>query len=213
MKTRTCILHAALACALLSPVATAVAHDDAQDQPAPQATPAMDAEQQAMMAAWQKAATPGPQHAQLAEHFAGTWSTKQTMWMDPSAPPMTETGKSVDTAVLGGRQIRTEFSSQFMGQPFNGIGFTGYDNVRGKFTSSWADDMSTGLMTSTGDYDPATKTYTFTTSMADPMNNGAMVPVRETIRIIDADHHVMEMFESRDGKETRTMQIDYARVK
>src|SRR3546814_6076856 len=65
-----------------------------------------------MMAAWQKAATPGPQHAQLAEHFAGTWDTKQTMWMDPSAPPMVETGKSVDTAVLGGRQIRTQFSSR-----------------------------------------------------------------------------------------------------
>jgi hypothetical protein len=209
MKTRTCILHAALACVLLSPIATAIA----QDPSAPPAAPAMDAEQQAMMAAWQKAATPGPQHAQLAEHFAGTWDTKQTMWMDPSAPPMTETGKSVDTAVLGGRQIRTEFSSRFMGQPFNGIGFMGYDNVRGKFTSSWVDDMSTGLMTSDGDYDPATKTYTFTSQMADPMDNGAMVPVRETVRIIDADHHVMEMFESRDGKDIRTMQIDYTRVK
>lgn len=208
MKTRTCILHAALACALLSPIA-AVAQDEAAAQPAP----AMDAEQQAMMAAWQKAATPGPQHAQLAEHFAGTWNTKQTMWMDPSAPPMTEAGTSVDTAVLGGRQIRTEFSSQFMGQPFKGIGFTGYDNVRGKYTGLWIDDMSTGLMTSTGDYDPATKTYTFAGQMADPMANGAMVPIRQTIRIVDADHHVMEMFESHDGKEMRTLQIDYARVK
>jgi hypothetical protein len=49
--------------------------------------------------------------------------------------------------------------------------------------------------------------------MADPMDNGAIVPVRETVRIIDADHHVMEMFESRDGKDIRTMQIDYTRVK
>src|SRR3546814_1625399 len=63
------------------------------------------------------------------------------MWMDPSAPPMVETGKSVDTAVLGGRQIRTQFSSRFMGQPFNGIGFMGYDNVRGKYVASWFDDM------------------------------------------------------------------------
>jgi hypothetical protein len=207
MKTSTrCILHAAFACALLSS-AVAIAQEKQE------AAPPMDAEQQAMMAAWQKAATPGPEHAQLAEHFAGTWDTKQTMWMDPSAPPMTETGKSVDTAVLGGRQVQTAFTSQFMGQPFHGIGFMGYDNVRGKFTSSWVDDMSTGMMASDGDYDPATKTYTFTGEMADPMNNGALLKIRETVRIVDADHHVMEMFEPRDGKEVRTMQIEYARAK
>src|SRR3546814_5490580 len=101
MKTRNRILHAALACALLSCAAAAAAQEEPARQPAPQASATPDAEQQAMMAAWQKAATPGPQHAQLAEHFAGTWDTKQTMWMDPSAPPMVETGKSVDTVVLG----------------------------------------------------------------------------------------------------------------
>ena len=207
MKTSTrCILHAALACALLSS-AVAIAQEK-QD-----ATPAMSAEQQAMMAAWQKAATPGPQHAQLAEHFAGTWDTKQTMWMDPSAPPMTETGKSVETAVLGGRQVQTEFSGQVMGQPFQGIGFTGYDNVRGKYTGTWSDNMSTGTMVTEGEYDPATKTYTFRGQMADPMKDGAMIRIRETIRIVDADHHVMEMFEPRDGKEVRTMQIEYTRAK
>lgn len=213
MKTRNRILHAALACALLTFAAAAAAQDGQDQQPTPQAATTPDADQQAMMAAWLKAATPGPQHAQLAEHFAGTWDTKQTMWMDPSAPPMVETGKSVDTAVLGGRQIRTEFSSQFMGQPFNGIGFMGYDNVRGKYTASWVDDMSTGLMTSEGDYDPATKTYTFVAEMADPMNDGAPITIRETVRIIDADHHVMEMFETHDGQDVRTMQIDYTRAK
>jgi hypothetical protein len=207
MKTTTrCILHAALACAWLLPIA-------ASAQQAQDATPKMSAEQQAMMAAWQKAATPGPQHAQLAEHLAGTWDTKQTMWMDPSAPPMIETGKSVDTAVLGGRQIRTEFSGQFMGQPFQGIGFTGYDNVRGKYTGTWSDNMSTGTMVTDGEYDPATRTYTFRGQMADPMNDGAMIAIRETIRIIDADRHVMEMFEPHDGKEVRTMQIEYTRAK
>lgn len=213
MKTRTRILHAALACALLSLATNAVAQEDAPRQETPPPVAAPDADQQAMMDAWRKAATPGPQHAQLAEHFVGSWDTKQTLWMDPSAPPTVETGKSVDTAVLGGRQVRTEFSGQLMGQPFNGIGFTGYDNVRGKYTGMWVDDMSTGLMTSTGDYDPDTRTYTFTSEMADPMNDGAATTVRETIRIIDADHHVMEMFETHDGKDVRTMQIEYARVK
>lgn len=213
MKTRIRFLHATLACALLSFAATAAAQEEQAQAEAPPAAAPASPDQQAMMDAWVKAATPGPQHAQLAEHFVGTWNTKQTMWMDPSAPPMVETGKSVDTAVLGGRQIQTQFTSQFMGQPFTGIGLTGYDNVRGKYTASWVDNMSTGLMTSEGDYDPATKTYTFIGTMADPMHDGAPITVRETVRIIDADHHVMEMFEPRDGEQVRTMQIEYTRAK
>jgi hypothetical protein len=205
MKTLRRTLPLTLACALLAS-ASAFAQDDAAPTQAP------DAAQQATMEAWQKAGTPGPQHAQLAEHFAGTWDTKQTMWMDASAPPMVETGKSVDTAVLGGRQIQTDFKAQFMGQPFTGIGFTGYDNVRGKYVSTWADSMSTGTMVSEGEYDPATKTYTFRGQMADPTREGTMIPVRETIRIVDADHHVMEMFEPHEGQEVRTMQIEYTRA-
>jgi len=73
--------------------------------------------------------------------------------------------------------------------------------------------MSTGLMTSDGDDDPATRTYTFVAEMPDPTAGGALVKVRETIRILDADHHVMEMFETRDGQDVRTMQIEYTRAK
>src|SRR3546814_11476502 len=104
MKTRNRILHAALACALLSFAAAAAAQEEPARQPAPQASATPDAEQQAMMAAWQKAATPGPQHAQLAEHFAGTWDTKQTMWLAHPAPPQGEAGTWGGTGATGGAQ-------------------------------------------------------------------------------------------------------------
>src|SRR3546814_10834575 len=45
------------------------------------------------------------------------------------------------------------------------------------------------------------------------MNDGARIAIRETGRIIDADHHVMEMFETHDGQDVRTMQIEYTRAK
>ena len=197
---------ALLAVALSTP--PAFAQDDAK-----QAPPKMSAETQAMMEAWQKASTPGPQHKQLADQFVGTWDTKMTAWMDPSAPPVVETGKSVNTAVFGGRQVRMDFTGQFMGQPFEGVGFSGYDNVRGKYTGTWTDNMSTGVMMSSGDYDPATKTYTFHAQMPDMMKPGATIPIRETLRIIDADHHVMEMYEPKGGKEVKTMSLEYSRVK
>lgn len=174
---------------------------------------AMSPEVQAMMAAWEKAMTPGEQHARLAEHFEGTWDTKMSLWMEPGAEPMVSTGTSTNTMILGGRQLKMEFSGTFMGMPFMGIGFTGYDNVRGVYTGSWTDNMSTGTMVSTGSYDPATATYTFKSEMPDPMHGGAMVPIREAIKIVDADHHVMEMFETRAGAENRTMVLEYRRQK
>ncbi len=123
---------ALLAVALSTP--TVFAQDAKQDatQAAP---PAMSAETQAMMAAWEKASTPGAQHKQLADQFIGTWDTKMTAWMDPATPPVTETGTTVSTAVFGGRQVRMDYKGQFMGQPFEGVGFSGYDNVRAKYTS------------------------------------------------------------------------------
>lgn len=182
----------------------------AQDKAAK--APQLTAEQQAMMQAWEKASKPGEQHKQLAA-MVGKWSTKQTMWMDPKTPPMTETGTATNTLVLGGRHLRQDFRSQWMGQPFEGVGFTGYDNVTGKYYSTWMDSGSTGLFVSHGDYDAATKTYTYTGEMADPASNGAMIPVRQVVRVFDNDHQVFEMYETRGGKEARTMQIEYARQK
>lgn len=187
------------------------AQDTGAGKPAA-AQPQMTPEMQAMMAAMEKASTPGPQHKQLAEHFVGTWNTKQTMWMDPAAPPMTETGKDVSTLALGDRHVRTEFSSQFMGQPFTGIAMTSYDNVKGKYVGSWIDSVSTGQFMAEGDYDPATRSYTFRGEMADPMQAGAKIPVREVIRIVDNDNHVMEWYETRDGKENKMMEITYTRA-
>lgn len=203
MKT---IRLAALACAVC--LATGLPGVHGQE-----AAPPMTPEQQAMMAAWEKAATPGAQHQQLADHFVGTWNTRQTMWMDPAAPPMVETGKSVNTAVLGGRHVRMDFSGPFMGKPFEGTGYTGYDNVTGKYVSTWQDNMSTGIQLMRGDYDPASRTYTYTGEMPDLMAPGQPTPVREVIRVIDPDHHVMEMHETHGGKEAKTMEIDFKRVR
>lgn len=187
---------------------SAVAKDKLADAP-----PKMTPEQQAMMEAWQKASTPNEKHKQLIAEFEGTWNTKMTSWMDPTSSPQVETGKSVHTPVLGGRQLRMDYTGQFMGRPFQGVGYSGYDNVTGKYFSTWSDNMSTGPFVAEGSYDPATKSYTYHATMHDPMQNGAPVPVRETMRIVDKDHATFEMYETRDGKERKSMQIEYTRAK
>ncbi|MFC3550630.1 DUF1579 domain-containing protein [Lysobacter cavernae] len=196
----------------LCALALLVALPLAAKEPKAAEPPRMTAGQQAMMEAWEKASSPGAQHQQLAA-MAGTWSVKQQMWMDPKSPPMVQTGSATTTAVFGGRHLRQDYRGEWMGKPFEGVGYTGYDNVTGKYYSSWMDSGSTGLFVAHGDYDSARKTYTFKGEMADAAQGGAKVPIRDVLRIVDDDHHTFEMYETRDGKEAKVMQLDYTRQK
>ena len=126
---------------------------------------------------------------------------------------MTETGKATITPIFGGRQLRMDFTGSFMGTPFEGVGYNGYDINAGKYINSWTDSGSTAVMNATGDYDAASKTYTFTGPMPDMKTVGGVAIGRHTLRVVDPDHLLMEMFETKEGKEVRTMQMEYTRVK
>lgn len=89
----------------------------------------------------------------------------------------------------------------------------GYDNVTRQFVSSWIDSFGTGIMLMTGKYDPATRVFTYLTDMDDPVKPGTKVKVREVIRLVGPDTHVMEWYESRGGKDAKTMEIVYTRKK
>jgi len=168
-------------------------------------------EQQAMMEAWDKAGRVGPEHAQLAKQLVGTWSTRQSMWMDEKSPPQVSSGRAVHTAILGGRQIRFEFKGDVGGAPFEGTGLMGYDNAAGRYVGTWADTMVTGIVVGDGQYDASKHTYTMHNRMSDPMHPGKQTTMRETLQVVDADHLVQEMFESHGGKEVRTLRIEYTR--
>jgi hypothetical protein len=176
----------------------------------PKAVPELTPEQKAMMEAFQKMGEIRAEHKQLA-WFNGKWTTQTTMWMDPSAPPEKSTGTAAFTPVWDGRYVHMTHEGSAMGQAFHGQGFMGFDNLKGKYFTSWMDSMSTGLWTALGTYDAATKTYTYVGRMEDPMQPTTIVPIRAVSRIVDDQHFAFEWHETRDGKETKTMQIDYAR--
>ena len=170
------------------------------------------ADQQAMMEAWQKAATPGPDHKLLAS-LTGTWTFMTKMWMAPGAPPETSTGSAVYTPLMGGRFIQGDYTGTFGGMTFQGLGLTGYDNVAKHFTATWADNMGTAIMLMTGHYDSAAQMFTYKGDMVDVMKPGKKVKVRQTVKILSDDSHVMDWYETRGGKEIKTMEIAYFRQK
>jgi hypothetical protein len=168
------------------------------------------AEEAAMMEAWMKTMNPSDGHKKL-EPMVGTFKTKMASWMAPDAPPIYSDGESVNTWALGGRFIEQRFKGTYMEQPFEGIGFTGYDNVGKKYVGSWMDSMGTGIMNSEGSVEKDGKTFKFTASMLDPMT-GKEQKMKEEITVHSNDSHVLEMWApGPDGKMFRMMEIVYTR--
>ncbi len=198
-------LKACLTGALLCIFAlTAVAQ---HDHAAHASKPTMDP---AMMDAMMKAGIPGDAHKKL-DGMVGSWDTKITMWMMPGMDPMTSAGTSTNQWVMGGRYLEQRYKGDFMGMPFEGVGYTGYDNVKKQYWGTWMDNMSTSMMTSKGGPSEDGKTWEFTATMSDPMT-GKDSTAKEKITIIDADHHTMEMWAAGpDGKMFRNMEIQYVR--
>jgi hypothetical protein len=182
---------------LVSCLAWAESHDE------------MSPEEAAMMEAWTRAATPGEQHQHLAGS-AGDWTATVKMYMDPGAEPDVMDATVNRTMTLNGRVLEEDWQGEFQGEKFHGIGRTGYDNVTGRYWSTWTDNMSTGLMTSWGDWDEAQQAYVFHGEASDPMTGGRIG--NRTVITMPADgEEVMEMYETRGGEEMMTMRIELKR--
>jgi hypothetical protein len=107
----------------------------------------------------------------------GTWMAKVKSWMSPGAPPMENDGTSESKMALGGRFLEERVQSSFMGQPFSGIGYTGYDNVKKKYVSTWMDNMGTMIMVMEGTTDPAGNVITSTGRVPDAAS-GKIVAIK-----------------------------------
>jgi hypothetical protein len=195
----------------LATLASAAPFAQSQPQQKPSA-PKLTAEQQATMEAMQKAGAIGPQHKQL-QAMVGDWTYAMKFWTDPAGKPDESTGSTTYRSLMDGRFVQHEHKGVSMGMPFHGLGVLGYDNVTKQFQAHFFENMSTGQMLLNGGYDPASKTYTFRGDMDDMLKPGTKVKVRETVKVVDNDTHVLEWYETRSGKEARTLEITYKRKK
>ncbi len=172
--------------------------------------PEMTPEQQAEMEAYMKAGAVGPQHELMAQH-AGTYDVAIKSWMDPAAPPMESKGTAVRTLHMGGRILHEEFQGDMMGTPFTGLSRSGYDNVSGKWWSTWTDSMSTGIMVAEGECDGDDCTYVG--SYNDPIKGGP-VSNRYVAKWTSPSEQYFAMYgPGRDGSEVKMMEMVYTKRK
>lgn len=157
----------------------------------------------------------------LLSSLDGTWNYTVKMWMngDSTSKPEVSKGTAVRKSIMDGRFVEMNVTGKMQmpgadGKPkdmiFKGHGMEGYDNVKKKFIGTWMDSMGTGIMMSEGDYDPATKTFTYTGEFE--MMPGMKQKIREVMKLTDKDHMVFEWYETRGPQEVKTMEIDYTRA-
>lgn len=171
--------------------------------------PAKEMDPQAMMEVYQKLATPGEPHKQLAS-LAGSWTTKTKEWMEPGKPPTEAAGSVEMKMLLDGRFLQQDFTGEMMGRPYTGMGITGYDNLHKKYVSIWLDTMGTApfMMEGTGSADG--KTITLKGQHAEP--GGGHMTHRAVWKIVDDNTQTFDMWGNHGGgKEMKVMEIVYTR--
>ena len=170
----------------------------------------MDAATHAMMATWQAYASPNDNH-KILDPLVGKWSQVVKWWMTPDSQPETSKGTTETKWVMGGRFLQHTARGTAMGQPFEGMGFTGFDNGKQTYQTLWMDNMGTGMMTGEGTYDPGTKTLTDHGRFTDPMIGQRSY--RGIVTFVDDVHYRYEMYVAdENGKEFRMMEIMYTRT-
>jgi len=167
----------------------------------------------AMMKAWQEYATPTEPHKRMASEV-GTWTEDMTFWMSPDDKnPQKNTATVEIKMILGGRYQEQKHKGKVMGMDFEGISVLAYNNASGEYTSTWIDNMATGLMVGTGKFDEATKSTTFLGEMTDPLTKKSK-KTRQIITIVDDNTQKIESYDTTpEGKEFKSMEILMKRKK
>ena len=131
--------------------------------------------------------------------------------MAPGAPDEVSKATSVHRMVLGGRYLEQVYKGTSMGMPFEGIGYTGYDNVQQRYVGTWMDTFGTGVMTFLGVAKPTDERIDTVAEGIEP--SGQKRIFENIVRIHNHGRHSYEMWTTGPtGKKHRTMIVEYERA-
>ncbi len=172
-----------------------------------------EAEMAEMMARMEELATPGPQHA-LLNSMVGTFRAEFSMWAAPGMDAVTMTGTMINSWILGGRYVQSDYTSEWMGEPFHGLGLMGYDISQEAYVGTWCDTASTILAPiSVGQLSADGSQISMVREMVDPIS-GILTRTRDVFTLTSQDQHTMETYSRPEGQdEFLMMRIDYTRTR
>ena len=135
-----------------------------------------------------------------------------TIWPAASGPEPTQTtGEAEGEWVLGGRFVRQVTHGEIYDEPYEGLGYVGYDRDLEEYTYIMMDSRGTSTMTSYGDYDADTNSITLE---GDFMQAGLKLPFKVVLKLDSKDAYTMEVW--RPGVYDilyKTYEVAYSRKK
>ena len=113
--------------------------------------------------------------------------------------------------MMWGRYLQEEMSVEcpMAKMTMNMVGYIGYDNAIDAYYASWMDINFTGMLLLHGEYDASASTYRFSGEMPD--NEGRPIPTREELKVQDTNHLLARYYETRGGRETLVVELEYSR--
>lgn len=171
---------------------------------------AAQARMQEMMEQYAQLAVPGEHHAHLAK-MEGTWTADLKSWVEPGAPPIPGKGKAEMKMILGGRYLQMDYSGDFMGKPFSGMGLFGYDNGARKHIDVWVDTLGTFMLFSEGQCSEGGRKLKTSSEYLDP-TTGQTARMESVLTRVSEKKMVFEMLlAAPTGGMFKTMEITYTR--
>lgn len=154
-------------------------------------------------------ATPGKYH-RLLDPLEGTFHGEAVFYTPDGE--LTSTGTMTNEWILGGHYLKQAWKGDFMGAPFEGLGFLAYDDRTGAYQTVWMDGMSNHISFETGG--EISKDGMVITVPGNEFNPelGGEVAFEDVTTIHDRDHHVFERhYLDANGAKTPGMRITYKR--
>ena len=165
-----------------------------------------------MMKKWQEFSTPSAEHKFLAT-MVGNWTYTQKMWEPGQSKAEEAKGTAKMKMILGGRYLQQDIKGTAMGMPYEGTGLTGYDNLKKKTVSTWADNMGTSILHGSGTLNIDKKIMSEEGQFTCPMVTDNTANFRSDWIVNDKNTMTFIMFNKIDGKEHKMMEMIYKRVK
>lgn len=143
------------------------------------------------------------------ESHTGTDGRNGTNRQDPAGgresndQQKTITGTLTSEWALGNNFVKCHLEGDCGGKAIEGIGLTGYDMSKAKYVTTWADNQKMAIMSEEGTYDPASKTFTFTSESKD--RAGKQGKYRRTIQFTGNDEYKMTVYVSDEGQAEKKM--------
>ena len=165
--------------------------------------------------------TPGAEHRAL-EPLVGRWWVDKKIFVAMGTPDKPATSSEMVTErawVADGHFLRDVTTGKVAGQPYERIGFLGYNPMDRRYEWNTADNVTLIMMTYHGakgsaGRQPIDMAGAFTdVGVTGEANVGKTIPMRTRITIIDRDHHRLEIFFTPpSGTEILADRMDFTRI-